>query len=223
MTVETEVANLVTAVDNLTSTVNVRQAVLDASVADAEGARDTALTYRDTTLTYKDQAEGHATTAAAEAANALSAVTWQDLAGLTFAFSKTLVDATVYDTTQDYDGGAWRFNKRASWYQEDRTTGTWLGEYADETAARAGGGTTGDCYYATGANLFYELSAGSGQTETTRAGTRRQRRVSSSGLYHVGGFTGCHLGCPDGRHVESYCSCHVYYSHIEYLAGRTKC
>jgi len=171
MTVETEVANLVTSVDNLTSTVNVRKATLDASVADAEGARDTALTYRDTTLTYKDQAEGHATTAAAEAANAASAVTWQDLAGLTFAFSETIVDGMVYDTTQDYDGGAWRFNKKASWYQEDRTTGTYLGEYADETAARAGGGTTGDCYYATGANLFYELSAGSGQTATTRAGS----------------------------------------------------
>jgi len=160
------------------SEITAKVALADAAVAlaqtaqaDAEGARDTALTYRDTTLTYKDQAEGHATTAAAEAANALSAVTWQDLAGLTFAFSETIVDATVYDTTQDYDGGAWRFNKKASWYQEDRTTGTYLGEYADETAARAGGGTTGDCYYATGANLFYELDAGSGQTETTRAGS----------------------------------------------------
>ena len=148
-----------------------QSALAAASAADAEGARDTAQTYRDTTLTYKDQAEGHATTAAAEAANAASAVTWQDLAGLTFAFSETIVDGMVYDTTQDYDGGAWRFNKKASWYQEDRTTGTYLGEYANETAARAGGGTTGDCYYATGNNLFYELSAGSGQTATTRAGS----------------------------------------------------
>ena len=139
----------------------------------AEGARDTALTYRDTTLTYKDQAEGHATTAAAEAANALSAVTWQDLAGLTFAFSETIVDATVYDTTQDFDGGAWRFNKKASWYQEDRTTGTYLGEVPNFNAAITAGGVNGDCYYHTGLNIFYEIiDAGLGTvTATTRAGS----------------------------------------------------
>ena len=173
MTVETEVANLVTAVDNLTSTVNTRKATLDASVADAEGARDTALTYRDTALTYKDQAEGHATTAAAEAANAASAVTWQDLAGLTFAFSETIVDGIIYDTTQDFDGGAWRFNKKASWYQEDRTTGTYLGEVPNFSAAITAGGVNGDYYYHTGVNIFYEIiDAGLGTvTEIFRAGS----------------------------------------------------
>jgi len=156
-----------------TSAANAATSETNAGISETNAANSetNAATSEANALTYSGQAEGHATTAAAEAANALSAVTWQDLAGLTFAFSETIVDATVYDTTQDYDGGAWRFNKKASWYQEDRTTGTYLGEYADETAARAGGGTTGDCYYATGANLFYELSAGTGQTATTRAGS----------------------------------------------------
>ena len=160
------------------SEITAKVALADAAVAlaqtaqaDAEGARDTALTYRDTTLTYKDQAEGHATTAAAEAANALSAVTWQDLAGLTFAFSETIVDATVYDTTQDYDGGAWRFNKRASWYQEDRTTGTYLGEFTSTAAAYTAGGAGGDYYYNTGVYGFYELDGVGASNVTTRAGS----------------------------------------------------
>lgn len=56
-----------------------------------------------------------------------------------------------------------------SWYNETLTTGPWLGDAADETAARnISGAGTGAYYHNTTDGLFYSLDATSGQTEVFR-------------------------------------------------------
>ena len=62
-------------------------------------------------------------------------------------------------------------DRKASWYQEDRTTGTYLGEYESLADAITAGGTTGDYYYNTNANGFYELDGVGSNSVTTRAGS----------------------------------------------------
>ncbi len=104
MTIEQEVANLTTAVDNLTSAVNVKKATLDASVSDAEGARDTAQGHATTANTERLAAEAAATSATATAAG----LTGFDLSAIDATLTGTAVDVSVYDTSRDSDGGAWR-------------------------------------------------------------------------------------------------------------------
>ncbi len=125
-------------------------------------------------------ATSKAAEATASAAAAASAVLGQTTSKLdisaidqTVFASTTLVDAVIYDTSKDSDGGAWR--KRCqdkSWYQE-AINGKWLGSAASEAAARAiSGATTNDYYYDTTAAKFYALSAGSGRTEVFRGNVR---------------------------------------------------
>ena len=121
MTVESEVANLTTAVDNLTSSVNVKKATLDASVADSESAAAQALGYRDTASLHKLAAEAAATSATSTAA----ALTGFDLEAIAETKAVTAVDVFVYDTSKDSDGGAWRKRTQGtSWYNETLNTAT---------------------------------------------------------------------------------------------------
>jgi hypothetical protein len=55
-----------------------------------------------------------------------------------FPTHNAVLDAFVYDTTKDSDGGAWRNRtQRTSWYDEsDAATGKWLGTHASESDAR---------------------------------------------------------------------------------------
>jgi hypothetical protein len=121
MTVETEVANLTTAVDNLTSAVNVRKATLDASVADAQSAQSAAAASAST-------ASGHAVSAAASASAAAataSGLAGFDLDAISTNKAVTAVDVFVYDTSKDSDGGAWRKRtQHTSWYNETLNTAT---------------------------------------------------------------------------------------------------
>lgn len=135
MSVEQEVANLTSAINTLTSTVNVRKAVLDAAV-------DEAGIYADQALGYKNEAAAKAIEAIDQAANAgatkalmdaaLANVTNYDntLAQLTGGAKRVVaqtdvVAAFVYDTTKDSDRGAWRKRcRQTSWYNEALNTAT---------------------------------------------------------------------------------------------------
>jgi len=58
---------------------------------------------------------------------------------------------------------------RTSWYNETLVSGNWLGEAANETAARAiSGAGTGSYYHNTTDGKFYSLNSTSGQTEVFR-------------------------------------------------------
>lgn len=115
--------------------------------------------------------------AAAAAASALSAasVVSQDLSAIDrTVFSATIVDAFLYDTSKDSDGGAWRKRCAHTSWENETLSGNWLGSAANETAARAiSGATTGSYYYDTTAAGFYTLNAGSGKTATYRGNVRQ--------------------------------------------------
>ena len=138
-------------------------------------AKDVVVAAEANVVTLEGQAEGHATTAAAEAADALSAVSWQDLSAINSTYNVTAVAGCRYDTTQDSDGGEWVNNcQDLSWENEDRPTGPWLGYVANETAARAvSGAGTGAYYHNSSDGKFYQLSAGSGQVEIYRGAERQ--------------------------------------------------
>ncbi|WP_223478756.1 hypothetical protein, partial [Oricola indica] len=135
MTVEQEVANLTSAVNSLTDTVNVKKAALDQAVTDAEG--------------HKDQAGVHNVAAEAAETGAVAAKTGADQAYLDtltalgnvenydetlgllnggakeIAAAADVVDVFVYDTRKDSDGGAWRKRcQHTSWYNETLDTAT---------------------------------------------------------------------------------------------------
>lgn len=84
----------------------------------------------------------------------------EQLAGISAAFHQgSVVDAFLYDTAKDSDGGAWRARcKTTSWENETLATGKWLGYQANMAAALAAGGVPGD-YFQNGAdsNTFYML------------------------------------------------------------------
>jgi len=115
--------------------------------------------------------------AAAAAASALSAasVVSQDLSAIDrTVFAATIVDAFLYDTEKDSDGGAWRKRCAHTSWENETLSGNWLGSAANETAARAiSGATTGSFYYDTTALWFYTLNAGSGKTATYRGNVRQ--------------------------------------------------
>jgi len=85
-----------------------------------------------------------------------------------------VIDSVIYDTTQDSDGGNWRFNKGASWYSESVPTGNYIGRYANLAAAVASGGQAGDWYMRSGTTpptKFFSIDAGlATATEIFRAG-----------------------------------------------------
>lgn len=89
-------------------------------------------------------------------------------------FAATIVDAFLYDTEKDSDGGAWRKRCSHTSWEAETLSGNWLGSAANEAAARAiSGATTGSYYYDTTALGFYTLNAGSGKTETYRGNVRQ--------------------------------------------------
>jgi len=135
MSVEQEVANLTAAINTLTDTVNVRKAVLDQAVDDAEtlasqadGSRQAAETAATGAAASKSGAD--ATKALMD--TALAAVTdYSNTLGLLSPAAKEIVAAAdvvavfIYDTTKDSDGGKWRKRCRhTSWYNETLGTAT---------------------------------------------------------------------------------------------------
>lgn len=119
------------------------------------------------------QAQTATNQAAAAAGSALSAasVVAQDLSAIdrTVFASTTLVAVFRYNTRNDTDKGAWRKRcQHTAWYNQT-LSGNYLGDAANEAAARAiSGATTGSYYHNTTDGKFYKLSAGAGQTETFR-------------------------------------------------------
>lgn len=64
--------------------------------------------------------------------------------------------------------------QRTSWYNETLVSGDWLGQAANETAARAlTGAADGDYYHNTTDGKFYSLDVTSGQTEVFRGNTAK--------------------------------------------------
>ena len=190
MTIETEVAALTTATTSLLSAVNVKKAVLDASVANATTQAATAVANAATATTQNAAAN---TQAQAAASSAASASTSKDLAIAAWgasmspaetlpAISKTLhtgaiVKSIIYDTGKDSDGGAWR--KRCtdkSWYTETICTGQWRSQLSNLAAAWAVvGAAVGDFYQHTTDGKYYMIGGTSGaptQTEVFRGNTR---------------------------------------------------
>ena len=125
MTVETEVATLTTAVDNLTSAVNVSKATLDAKVVNAQSAETGAIAASGTASGFSTAAAAHKDQAYTYSQSAASAVAYQDLTAIAASKSVTAVDVFVYDTSKDSDGGQWRKRTQGtSWYNETLNTAT---------------------------------------------------------------------------------------------------
>lgn len=134
MTLETEVAALTSATTALLDAVNVRKTVLDQTVTDATAQADAASasagnaaasagaasTSQTAAATSQAQALAYKDAAAASAASAASAVLGQttsklvlDVVDQTVFASTTLVDAVIYETQKDSDGGNWVRKHRA--------------------------------------------------------------------------------------------------------------
>ena len=125
MTVETEVATLTTAVDNLTSAVNVSKATLDAKVVNAQSAETGAIAASGTASGFSTAAAAHKDQAYTYSQSAASAVAYQDLTAIAATKSVTATDVFVYDTSKDSDGGQWRKRTQGtSWYNEALNTST---------------------------------------------------------------------------------------------------
>lgn len=176
-----------TATTQATNASNSASAAATSATA-AAGSATTATTQAGTATSQASSAAGSATAAAASAttatnqaaaaaASALSAasVVSQDLSAIDrTVFAGTLVDAFIYDTSKDSDGGAWRKRCSHTSWENETLSGNWLGSAANETAARLiSGATTGSYYYDTTALWFYTLNAGSGKTATYRGNVRQ--------------------------------------------------
>ena len=143
------------------------------SATDAQTAETNAQAAETGAEAARDLAQGYSNTAAVEAANAASAVSYQDLAGLNETLGITAVGAYIYDTSLDKDGGAWRYNcGHTSWEREDRTTGVFYRDVTNLSAAQAAGAVAGD-YYLPSSGNFTELTDGGGTVSTYRAGSQR--------------------------------------------------
>ena len=111
MTVETEVANLTTAVDNLTSAVNVKKATLDASVANASSSADSALDYKIAAAVSAASAELQRS--ASEAAAAYAA-TSSALAQTYHISGRNAVNGVMPTFLADFSGQVIDFSNRIS-------------------------------------------------------------------------------------------------------------
>lgn len=118
-------------------------------------------------------AKGHVT-------NTSSVAVADPLAAETAAVSKTLhvgtvIAATIYDTSKDSDGGAWRKRCTAtSWYKES-INGVWLGQAANATSAWAlSGAVTGAYFQNSTDGKFYTLGASSPAVVETFRGNVRE-------------------------------------------------
>ncbi|MCP4791071.1 MAG: hypothetical protein GY881_12630, partial [Gammaproteobacteria bacterium] len=125
MTVESEVATLTLAVDNLTSTVNVSKTNLDVSVANALASAGTASDHKTGALEAKTAAETARDLAYAHSQSAAAAGDYQSMKAVDEDIAGTAVDVFVYDTSKDSDGGQWRKRcQHTSWYNETLNTST---------------------------------------------------------------------------------------------------
>ena len=207
MSLESQIADLVTATNTLTGAVNVSKATLDQKVASASTSAATATTKASEAVTKADAAAGSAASAlaiygnttamqtavaqaaaqasvAAGHAASASSVVQQDLSGVSAAAlhrSPNAVTAMfVYDTSKDSDGGAWTEKcQHTSWYNEP-LSGKWLGAQPSEAAARAvSGATTGDYFQLTTDGKFYKLNTTSGTTEVFRGNKREFPKLAA--------------------------------------------
>ncbi len=73
----------------------------------------------------------------------------------------TAIQVLIYDTTRDYDGGAWTSNTAdTTWYNEALGGTTWLGRYATATEAwTAAKKTVGGVYQNTNDRNFYAVTS----------------------------------------------------------------
>lgn len=147
------------------------------------------------TLDDDVQAKSTAATAAAQAAASSAAqagnardaalAAWQastapneQMAAIGKQFHRgAVVDAFLYDTSRDSDGGAWRKRcKHTSWENEDLASGKWLGQKANISDAWAtAGAAAGDYYQNSTYGGFYRLtgsSAAQDEAPTYRGNTR---------------------------------------------------
>lgn len=150
-------------------------ASMEAFVQAAEDAADNASGSADDAEASNVEAEGHADRAALEAADALSAVSYQDMTAINNTYNQSGVVALFsYNAFNDEDFGAWRLKwPHLSYKREARPTGPWLGYLANEAAARAADGAgTGSYYHNSTDGKFYQLSDGSGQVEIFRGAGR---------------------------------------------------
>lgn len=126
--------------------------------------------------TGKFSARHHAAKAADEAAAALAsqiAASSLEISGLSASLTGySLVAKPALSPVPSWYRTGIPFRQReqqTSWYNETLVSGEWLGQAANETAARAlNGAADGDYYHNTTDGLFYELDAGSGETEVFR-------------------------------------------------------
>ncbi|WCE71599.1 hypothetical protein PL336_07145 [Sulfitobacter faviae] len=125
MTVEQQVDALTASVEDLKGAVVSKKATLDASVADAQLATAQAQIAKVNARSARDEAEAFKDAAYTAAQSAASAVAYQDLSAVALTKAVTAVDAFIYDTSKDSDGGAWRHRcAGTSWYREPLNTAT---------------------------------------------------------------------------------------------------
>lgn len=165
-----EISQLVTEVDQLTATVNVKKTVLENAANTAVVAANDATVAASASATSAGQAAGsaaqalaiygsvkaqqtavataqaQASLAAGHAASAASVVQ-QDLSGINAAAlhrsPNAITSMFIYDTSKDSDGGAWTERcQHTSWWNEP-ISGKWLGAVGSEFMASAQGATLG--------------------------------------------------------------------------------
>ena len=125
MSVETQAANLATAVNGLVSAVNTAKGTLDTNVASAQTAHSATVAAYEGARTAADDAKADVDAVYEALRSAGSLASYQDLAAVTSAFNETAYDVLVYDTKQDSDGGAWRHkSNHTTWYNEELGTTT---------------------------------------------------------------------------------------------------
>lgn len=166
-----EIGRAATALDNAAATVLEKRATLDASVADAEAARDLADGHANRSEAARDLSQGYAATAAAQAANAAANSAGQNLAGMVSqALPMTVLGLHI---PEPLGYAPWSMGNGKSWGAEVRTTGTYRGTAANATAAWAiSGAASGDYVYDTTGAVFRELTTSNAWTTTNRAGTK---------------------------------------------------
>ncbi len=155
---------ILTGADAASTAANVITTNADVVLTNADAAStaaDVLVTNADVVLTNADvvTTATAAAQAATSAANAAAVVNWS-IPGFTTTLAMTDgVVARMYPASEPGVPDAWRFNKGASWYNETRTTGAYLGEFANVTAAAgATDAAIGDYYYDSALAFFYELS-----------------------------------------------------------------
>ena len=93
--------------------------------------------------------------------------------------SSSIVDAFIYDTTKDSDGGAWTSDVgHTSYYEQVTPVGKFIGRFANLAAAEAAGGIFNDWYARTGSTEFFQLGMPTFETEIFRAGEKIFPRIA---------------------------------------------